>query len=108
MQHVQEAMTTPDAQSDPSVEMKESALQASKTSLVKNLWTGISVSIKDSHAMEKWVEALSREMAVKVETDMQAYCILWLTFGSLLYKHSLTRYVVVSKQFIIRDALADA
>lgn len=97
MQHVKEAMITLDAQSDPNVEMKESALQAPKFSSVKNLWTGISVSIKDSHAMEKWVEALLREMAVKVETDVQAYCILWLTFGSLLSKHSLTRYVAVSK-----------
>lgn len=106
MQHVKQAMTMLEVQSD--LEMTESALQALKMSSEKNLWTGISVSIKDSHAMEKWVEALLREMTVKLETDMQAYCILWVTFGSLLSRHSLTRYVVVTMKYtIMKDALTD-
>lgn len=94
MQHVQEAMTKLGVQSD--LEMTEPVLQALKIFWEKNFWTGISVSIKDSHAMEKWVEAFLREMAAKLETDAQAYYILWMTFGSLLSKHSLTRYVAVT------------
>lgn len=93
-QHVNQAMTMLGVQSDS--EMTESEIQALK----KNFWTGISVSIKDSHAMEKWVESLLREMAVTVETDVQAYCILWMSFGSLLSKHSLTRYVVLTIRYI--------
>lgn len=94
MQHVKQAMAKLEVKSD--LEMTESALQALKSSWKKSLWTGVFVSIKDSHAMEKLVEALLREMAAKVETDMLACCILWMTFGSLISKHNLTRYVVVT------------
>jgi len=103
IQHVKQAVEV-----QSGLEVTKSALQAFKTSSEKNLWTGISISIKDSHAMEKWVEALLREMVANLETDMQAYCILWMTFGSLLSKHSLTRYVVVTMECtIVRDELAD-
>lgn len=107
MQHVKQAMAKLGVESD--LEMTESTLQALKSSWEKNLWTGIFASIKDWHAMEKLVEALLREMAAKIETDMLACCILWMTFGSLLPKHNLTRYVAVTMSYtIMRDALTDA
>lgn len=107
MQHVKQAMSKLEVKSD--LEMTESALQALKSSWEKNLWTEIFVSVKDSHAMEKLVEALLREMAAKIETDMLACCILWMTFGSLLSNHNLTRYVVMTMSYtIMRDALTDA
>ena len=107
MRHVKQIISKLEVQSD--LEMTESALQAFKMSSEKSLWTGISVSIKDSHTMEKWMEALLREMVTILETDMQAYCILWMTFGSLLSKHRLTRYdvVVKMKYTIMRDSLTD-
>ena len=92
MQHVKQSMAMLEVKSD--LEMTKSSQEALKLPWEKNLWTGIIVSIKDSHAMEKLVEALLREMAAKIEMDMMACCMLWMTFGSLLSKHNLTRYVV--------------
>ncbi|KAG0631011.1 hypothetical protein M758_1G220500 [Ceratodon purpureus] len=99
-QHVKQAMAKLGVKSVP--EMTEPILQALKLSWENNLWTGIFASIKDSHAMEKLVEALLKEMSAKIESDMVACCILWMIFGSLLSKHNLTRMVFLDKCLFVK------
>lgn len=57
----------------------------------RSYWAAVTVAIKDSHAMEKWVEALLRDMADKRIDDLQAYCILVTLFSGLLSQHIMIR-----------------
>ncbi|XP_024364658.1 uncharacterized protein [Physcomitrium patens] len=100
MQHMEEVMAKLEVKSD--LEMNETALHALKSLCKRNLWTAISASIKDLHSMEKWVEALLREMAIRIETDIYAYCLLWMSFGSLLSTHDLTRMVFLDKCLFVK------
>lgn len=100
MQHEAQALSNIGAE-------QELKLEAIKSSLQRTFWPAIALSIKDSHAMEKWVEAVLKEMATKKVSDWQAYCILWMTFGSLLPKHTLTRYVQKSRKNRLKDYLED-
>jgi telomere length regulation protein len=63
----------------------------------RSYWAAVTVAIKDSHAMEKWVEALLRDMADKPIDDLQAYCILLTLFSDLLSQHIMIRMVFIEK-----------
>ncbi|CAM6043737.1 unnamed protein product [Sphagnum compactum] len=64
----------------------------------RSYWAAVTVAIKDSHAMEKWVEALLRDMADKRIDDLQAYCILLTLFSDLLsQQHIMIRMVFIEK-----------
>lgn len=89
IEHIQQALGNLEAEAQG--ESPVAPLESVKLSLQKTFWSGVTVSVKDSHAMERWAEALLRELAVRDLSDWQAYCILCMCFGCLLPQHTLTR-----------------
>jgi len=80
----------------------ESAAMHTPTELVNktcelNFWQAIAAAIKDSYAMERWTEALLREMVIANLNDVEAYWIIWMLFDEIFKNKASIRFLSLSK-----------
>lgn len=62
-----------------------------------SFWQAITAAIKDSHAMQRWTEALLHQMAVTNINDVEAYWIIWTLFDTIFNNQASIRTLFTEK-----------
>jgi telomere length regulation protein len=61
-----------------------------------SFWQAITAAIKDSHAMQRWTEALLHQMTVTNINDVEAYWIIWTLFNTIFLNQASIRFISLS------------
>jgi len=62
-----------------------------------SFWQAITAAIKDSHAMQRWTEALLHQMTVTNINDVEAYWIIWTLFNTIFLNQASIRTLFTEK-----------
>lgn len=62
-----------------------------------SFWQAITAAIKDSHAMQRWTEALLHQMTVANINDVEAYWIIWTLFNTIFENQASIRTLFTEK-----------
>lgn len=85
LQHVRRCINSED--------VMHASAESVETCCGLTFWQVITTAIKDSHAMERWTEALLLEMVALNLDDKEAYWMIWTLFDKIFMNQASIRYL---------------